>query len=389
MAQQILGISGTTARMALAYRGNGLTQHAVDRAVSGMADHGAISLRELRLGLQQATGIDLRLHKAEVRRMAELAVRRLEQGGLHDSPSGNTCKAPHAEPEWAGMWEPLPSVLSFHDRGRELFTVLHDLHSQHSRDGGEVPSLLIAASCDTSSVELRQPAISHDLVGSADSEMQDGCKQSSCSFGQATTLQFDVLRQGVVPGLLKIWYGEGATCDDAVLGTRRHARTKIQHAELFMFSNLDLEDLGPVEALEDVADVHQLEDDAGWLFSRNFDPGGVPLCLARWTDVGLDAPLNKTAEAWDSSDVRDRNIDAGSALHTTMCLQCRRIPIEILREKYTCEGNIPDGSEIADHFLMVAIGNNQAVKDAKYDKICDSVGALMSMPLWHQRGHGS
>ena len=101
-----------------------LTQEAVDGAVAAvMAGRGTISLRELRMCLQDRTGADLSTHKVAILQMAEMSVRKLN---LPTAEGVNrSCPKPAAQ-DYAGTWELIPFSKKPHSRGRELFIKLHD-----------------------------------------------------------------------------------------------------------------------------------------------------------------------------------------------------------------------------------------------------------------------
>ena len=57
-----------------------LTQDDVDHEVFGLAGHGSISFRELRMCLQKRTGTDLAMETVLIRQLAEVSVQKLELG---------------------------------------------------------------------------------------------------------------------------------------------------------------------------------------------------------------------------------------------------------------------------------------------------------------------
>ena len=84
--------------------------------VTELADSndGAVSLRALRLRLQEITGLDMSHHKAEIRRLAEQAFDSLRPSKLSDSRlHTSSCAGGASHERW---------------RGRQLFYQLHDLN---------------------------------------------------------------------------------------------------------------------------------------------------------------------------------------------------------------------------------------------------------------------
>ena len=69
-----------------------LSQAVVDQAVGALLVHGTISLRALRMRLQDITGISLSSRKLEIREMAELAVLQLEH---NVRPKSRLCSPKH------------------------------------------------------------------------------------------------------------------------------------------------------------------------------------------------------------------------------------------------------------------------------------------------------
>ena len=74
---------------------NMLSQDLVRQVVAGTLGAGAraVSLKTLRLELEQRLGIALEHQKTQIRRMAEQALDEVVY--THDSPDGNTCCIPH------------------------------------------------------------------------------------------------------------------------------------------------------------------------------------------------------------------------------------------------------------------------------------------------------
>ncbi|OLQ13125.1 Tubulin alpha chain [Symbiodinium microadriaticum] len=106
-----------------------LTQDLVDHAVAVLFEHGAVSLKALRLFLQRRTGTNLISMRSRIRQLAEQTVESMT-GGL----DVKTLPAQGLEEiRKTAVWEPVPVDLEKHDRGRCLFESLND----HCGDSAE------------------------------------------------------------------------------------------------------------------------------------------------------------------------------------------------------------------------------------------------------------
>ena len=106
-----------------------LTQDLVDHAVAVLFEHGAVSLKALRLFLQRRTGTNLISMRSRIRQLAEQTVESMTGGlDVKTLPAQGL-----AEIRKIAVWEPVPVDLEKHDRGRCLFESLND----HCGDSAE------------------------------------------------------------------------------------------------------------------------------------------------------------------------------------------------------------------------------------------------------------
>ena len=150
-----------------------LTQ-GMDRAVASLAGRDGISLRQLRVHLQESMGVDLASQKAAIRRMAEQTVEDMTSG-LKVSSLPTDCLAQMRSP-WIGEWEPCARIVDGsiavegRERGRQLFTPLHDM-------GICYPCFVVSGHCAVDKCELRDentsPRDRHFLIF-AINELEDG-----------------------------------------------------------------------------------------------------------------------------------------------------------------------------------------------------------------------
>ena len=95
----------------------------VGAAICQLSHGAAVSLRALRLLLEQWVGANLESHKKIIRRLAVQAVERAVEVTRLASPNATATAQKFA----AEVWEPLPCASGPYARGRELFAELHDM----------------------------------------------------------------------------------------------------------------------------------------------------------------------------------------------------------------------------------------------------------------------
>eukprot|EP00439_Symbiodinium_sp_Y106_P010468 s7361_g1.t1 len=114
-----------------------LTQDLVDHAAAALFEHGAVSLKALRLFLQRRTSTNLISMRTGIRQLAEQTVE-----SMTGSLDVKTLPAQGlAEIRKIAVWEPVPVDLEKHGRGRCLF------HSLNDHCGESAKSWAITAMC--------------------------------------------------------------------------------------------------------------------------------------------------------------------------------------------------------------------------------------------------
>ena len=109
-----------------------LTQDLVDHAAAALFEHGAVSLKALRLFLQRRTSTNLISMRTGIRQLAEQTVE-----SMTGSLDVQTLPAQGlAEIRKIAVWEPVPVDLEKHGRGRCLFHSLNDHCGESAKSWG-------------------------------------------------------------------------------------------------------------------------------------------------------------------------------------------------------------------------------------------------------------